>query len=538
VLIVGAGPTGLALGIGLRRHGINCCIIDRLEAPSPYSRALGLHARSLEIFDALDVLAPIRKASRRLKAVSVYGDKGFLFELDLTTLKAPYPWVLSCPQSEVEAVLIDRYRMLGGELIRSAELLDFRQDGSGVQARIRQGAEVQTLSAELLVGADGVGSTVREQLGIGFKGVDHSEHFLLADVPWDAPWRDDHSHGFLQEEGLLLALPLPQGWRLIMARSEPPEAPLSLAPFVERLTSILGEAPALGEPQWLSQFSVQRRLAQHFRRNRVFLAGDAAHVQSPLGAQGMNTGLADAFNLSWKLAFYLKGFGQGGLLDSYEQERRPVAEKMLYGVDMLSRASLVKLPLLRRSRDSLLKLAGSRPNISSRILRTASQLDVHYRNSPLVTCGPEADVGWRHQGPLPGDRLPDVALKSVRTGHLHQLHGLLRKPVHHLLLQLSERPEHSERLVMYALSDRLGQEYRERVHLTVITARTTADEDVPREGTTRIWRDQEGEFADAFGGSGRLWLMRPDGHLAYRAPVSNADDLLGYLERVLGKRAE
>ena len=539
MLIVGAGPTGLALGIGLRRHGINCCIIDRLEAPSPYSRALGLHARSLEIFEALDVLAPIRKASRRLKAVSVYGDKGFLFELDLTSLKAPYPWVLSCPQSEVEAVLIDRYRMLGGELIRSAELLDFRQDGSGVQARIRQGAEVQTLNAELLVGADGVGSTVREQLGIGFNGVDYSEHFLLADVPWDAaPWSNDRSHGFLQEEGLLLALPLPQGWRLIMARREPPETPLSLAPFSERLTSILGDVPDLGEPRWLSQFSVQRRLAQHFRRNRVFLAGDAAHVQSPLGAQGMNTGLADAFNLSWKLAFYLKGFGQGALLDSYEQERRPVAEKMLYGVDMLSRASLVKLPLLRRSRDSLLKLAGSRRNISSRLLRTASQLDVHYRNSPLVTCGPEADVGWRHQGPLPGDRLPDAALKSVRTGHLHQLHGLLRKPVHHLLLQLSESPEHNERLVMYALSDRLGQEYRERVHLTVIAARATADEDVPREGTTRIWRDHEGEFASAFGDQGRLWLMRPDGHLAYRAPVSNADDLLGYLERVLGKRAE
>ena len=539
MLIVGAGPTGLALGIGLRRHGINCCIIDRLGAPSPYSRALGLHARSLEIFEALDVLAPIRKASRRLKAVSVYGDKGFLFELDLTSLKAPYPWVLSCPQSEVETVLIDRYRMLGGELIRSTELLDFRQDGSGVQARIRQGAEVQTLNAELLVGADGVGSTVREQLGIGFKGVDYSEHFLLADVPWDAaPWSNDRSHGFLQEEGLLLALPLPQGWRLIMARREPPETPFSLAPFSERLTSILGDVPDLGEPRWLSQFSVQRRLAQHFRRNRVFLAGDAAHVQSPLGAQGMNTGLADAFNLSWKLAFYLKGFGQGALLDSYEQERRPVAEKMLYGVDMLSRASLVKLPLLRRSRDSLLKLAGSRRNISSRLLRTASQLDVHYRNSPLVTCGPEADVGWRHQGPLPGDRLPDAALKSGRTGHLHQLHGLLRKPVHHLLLQLSESPEHNERLVMYALSDRLGQEYRERVHLTVIAARATANGDVPREGTTRIWRDHEGEFANAFGDQGRLWLMRPDGHLAYRAPVSNADDLLGYLERVLGKRAE
>ena len=536
MLIVGAGPTGLTLGIGLRRHGIRCCIIDRLEQPSPYSKALGLHARSLEIFAALEVLAPIRKASKILKSIAVYGDKGFLFDLDLTSLEAPYPWVLSCPQSQVEASLMERYKALGGDLVRGTELLDFTQDGSGVRARIRQGVAVETVDCSLLVGADGVGSTVRQQLGIGFRGVDYSEHFLLADVDWQAPWRADSSHGFLQEAGLLIALPLPRGWRLIMARQDAPEPPLSLAPFQQRLAAILGEAPELGTPRWLSQFSVQRRLANHFRRNRVFLAGDAAHVQSPLGAQGMNTGLADAFNLSWKLAFYLKGYGNGELLDSYEQERRPVAEKMLNGVDLLSRASLVKLPMLRRTRDSLLKLAGGRAGVSRRILRTASQLDVHYRQSPLVTSGPEADVGWRHHGPLPGDRLPDAAMKSVRTGHLHQLHDLLRKPVHHLLLQLNEMPEHNEHLVLYALSDRLGQEYRDRVHLTVIVDRHTRAEHMPQEGTTRIWQDHQGDFAAAFGAGSRLWLMRPDGHLAYRAPVSNANHLLEYLERVMGKQ--
>ena len=268
---------------------------------------MGLHARTLEIFAALEVLAPIRKASRTLSAVSVYGDKGFLFELDLTSLDAPYPWVLSCPQSDVESVLTERYRSLGGELVRGTELLDFTQDGAGVRARLRQGTDVETVSCDLLVGADGVGSTVREQLGIGFNGVDYDEHFLLADVDWQGPWRNDSSHGFLQEEGLRIALPLPTGWRLIMARDEPWEGEIDLQPFADRLTPILGDTPDLGEPRWISRFSVQRRLAHHYRRNRVFLAGDAAHVQSPLGAQGMNTGLADAFNLSWKMAFYLKG---------------------------------------------------------------------------------------------------------------------------------------------------------------------------------------------------------------------------------------
>lgn len=535
-LIVGAGPTGLTLGIGLRRQGIACTIIDRLEAPSPWSKALGLHSRSLEVFAAMDVLGPVRKASRVLKAVSVYGDNGFLFELDLTSLQAPYPWVLSCPQSDVEKALIQRFKALGGELVRGVELLDFTQDGSGVTARIRQGADVQTLRSEVMVGADGVGSTVRQQLGIGFHGVEYSEHFLLADVDWESPWRNDSSHGFLQEEGLLIALPLPTGWRLIMATDTPPEAPLDVSVFEERLALILGEKPDLGKPRWISEFSVQRRLAQHYRRNRVYLAGDAAHVQSPIGAQGMNTGLADAFNLSWKLGYYLNGFGSGELLDSYEQERRPVAEKMIYGVDMLSRASLVKLPMLRRSRDSLLKLAGGRTKISSRILRTASQLDVHYRHSPIVSSGPESDLGWRREGPLPGDRLPDASLKSVRTGHLHQLHDLLRKPVHHLILQLSEKPEHNEKLVLYAFSDRLGQDYRNRTHLTVVAAKGTPHAEIPREGTTRIWQDHQGEFAAAFGHGPRLWLMRPDGHLAYRAPVGNADHLLEYLDKVLGKQ--
>ncbi|EKF72899.1 oxidoreductase [Alcanivorax hongdengensis A-11-3] len=534
MLIVGAGPTGLTLGIALRRQGIECLILDRLGEPSRHSRALGLHARTLEIFAAMQVLPTVRSGSMVQKAVSVYGESGFLFELDLTTLKAPYPWVLSCPQTVVEAALTERYLALGGKLERAVELLDFAQDGSGVRARVRRGSEVSQLEAALLVGADGVGSTVRQQLGIGFHGVDYNEHFLLADVSGLPDLRRDSSHGFLMPEGALFVLPMPEGWRLIISGAPPQEeAPVTLAPFRERLERVLPSPVELGEPRWLSQFTVQRRLAQHYRRNRVFLAGDAAHVQSPLGAQGMNTGIADAFNLGWKLALYLQGYGNGELLDSYEQERRPVAIQMLNQVEVLSRASLLRLPLLRRTRDSLLKMAGSRPQISQRLLRRASQLDVNYRQSPLVAFGPEAALGRRHFGPLPGDRVPDAALKSLRTGRDHQLQDLLQQPVHHLVIQLTAQPAHHEQMVLFALSERIPEEYRDRVHLTVIAAEEGADAlSLVREGTTRIWHDHRGEFARAFGEQSRLWLIRPDGHLGYRAPVSDADHLLGYLERL------
>lgn len=532
VLIVGAGPTGLALGIGLRRQGVDCCIIDRLQAPLPYSRALGLHARTLEIFAAMEVLAPIRQAAKTLKATRVHGDRGPLFTLDLTLLQAPYPWILSCPQSRVETALADRYRTLGGRLERGVELLDFRQDGKGVQARLRRGTSVESHDYDLMVGSDGVHSVVREQLGVGFAGLAYREHFLLADVNWQAPWPSDMVQGFLQENGLLLALPMPQAWRLILTQLEEPPDRLSLVPFQARLEALLGQAPELGEPLWLSHFSVQRRLADHYRRNRVFLAGDAAHAQSPMGGQGMNTGIADAFNLSWKLALYLKGNGRGELLDSYERERRPVARRMLYSVDGLSRASLLQRPWLRWCRDWLFKLIGPRVFFQKRFLRTASQLQVNYRGSALLGHGPGVNKRWRRRRPVPGDRVPDAALVSLRTGHHHQLHDLLKQPVHHLLLQLSAEPDSKQQLVLYALSDRLGEEHAERVHLTVIVAADGEPGSLPQEGTTRIWQDHHGTFAKAFGQGDGLWLMRPDGHLAYRAPVSDGDHLLAYLERL------
>lgn len=547
VLIVGAGPTGLTLGINLCRAGVPCRIIERLPERRAHSRALALHARTLEILDAMGVREAIEQRGVRYRGIDVYGDRrnGIatpLMKLDLGQLKVPFPYILCCPQPRLEQVLENRFREFGGELWRDTELLSFSQDGGGVRARLRRGGREESLDVPLMVGCDGAQSRVRETLGLPFEGHEYREDFLLADVDWAIKLSRGRFHGFLLAEGPLVALPLPVGWRLVVTvprgaeresgEQRPDQA--DMTPFYQRIRAALGDdAPLPGEPRWLSRFSIHRRLVSHYRRSRVLLAGDACHVQSPVAAQGMNTGIGDAFNLAWKLALFCQGYGGGALLDSYHQERRPVAAEMLRGVDALSRASLVHTRLLRGARDSLLRFAGHRPRLERRLLRRAGQLDVGYRQSPLVDAGPDADLGWRHQGPLPGDRVPDARLVSQRDGRRRRVHGLLREPRHHLLLQLGEAPDHRARVILHALLSRLPDEYLHHLRVTVIGPATIDPVDLGiAADQVHLWEDREGDFLRLFGEASRLWLMRPDGHLAYRAPLTDADDLLAFLERL------
>lgn len=531
VLIVGAGPTGLALAIRLRQLGVDCLVIDRLAEPMPWSRALGLHARTLEIFHALGVLTAVKQRSATLTKVMIHNNKGPLLALDLTTLDAPFPWVLSCPQAQVEEVLAERFAELGGRILRGAELLSFVQQAGTVAAQLQIDGERHQLQCELLVGCDGAHSQVREQLAVSFAGVTQKDHFLIADLPIDWSLESTSSHGFLLSQGSLIALPMPDCWRLVInqAASEDSEGEVTLAPFRDRLTAALGECPELGEPRWLTRFSIHRRLAGSYRQNRVLLAGDACHIQSPLGAQGMNTGIGDAFNLSWKLALFLRGIGGGRLLDSYERERRPIARNMLYSVDALSRASFSRSPVLRFGRDWVLRLLNRYPRRAAGLLRRVSQLDIAYRDSPMVRQGPSY---WPKDklGPLPGERIPDVRLQS-RDGPV-ALVDLLRDPRHYLLIQLEVEPDAAQVLTAYALADRIPTEFGDWVSTIIVRGAEPSDSlRELSEFDVSLMRDQDGAFAARFGPGSGLWLMRPDGHLGYRATLADGDQLIDWLRQ-------
>ena len=529
VLIVGAGPTGLTLAIRLRQLGIDCLVIDKLAEPMPWSRALGLHSRTLEIFHALDVLEPVRLLSNVQTAVSVHNDEGILLTLDLTSLEAPFPSLLICPQGDVEKALAERFEALGGRIWRNVSLQSFFQHGDGVVANLLVEGAIHRLDCALLVGCDGAHSRVREQLGISFDGVTEKDHFLIADLDIHWSLSRSSSHGFLLSTGSMIALPMPDCWRLVInqAAADDTESEVTLAPFRERLTAAFGECPPLGAPRWLTRFTIHRRLASRYRQNRVLLAGDACHIQSPLGAQGMNTGIGDAFNLAWKLALFLGGMGGGRLLDSYERERRPVARAMLYSVDLLSRSSFSRNRLLRAGRDWVLKFMSGRPSIGKRLLRRASQLDINYRDSNLVGSG---SAGWPagKEGPEPGDRLPDARLTSGNDV-LHLI-DLLRDPRHYLLIQLDDEPDSQQLVTAYALADRVPAEFGQWVRTLVIAGATPARSlRELEEFDVSLLTDQHGEFCQRFGSGAGLWLMRPDGHLAFRASLADADQLLDWL---------
>lgn len=529
VLIVGAGPTGLTLGIRLRQQGVACRIIERLPAPLPWSRALGLHARTQELLAALGVLDAVRERSLGLQAVNVYGERDHLFRLDLDALDAPYPQVLSCPQATVEELLTERFLALGGVLERGVELTGFQQQADHVVALLRDENGERRCRASVLVGCDGAGSQVRQQAGISFDGVRYADHFLLADVALDWPLSPSCTHGFLRAEGALIAIPMPDRWRLIINLADDEDlSPVTDAmPIQQRLERYM-PAARIDAVHWVSRFSIHRRLAGRYRLNRVFLAGDACHIQSPLGAQGMNTGIADAFNLAWKLGHYLQGWGGGRLLDSYEQERRPVAAQMLQQVDLLSRGSFSRAAWVRQGRELTLRWLSRQPALARRLLRRASQLDVHYRQSPQVS-----GRGNQRPGPKPGDRMPDALLVRARHSGEDALHRWLLDPRWHLVIQLPQQPDHPDFLTLYALVSRLVESTSAQLRLhCVVSGRWPAALNDLTTSDVQCWQDTHGHWLRQYGEQGQLWLMRPDGHLGFRAPLTDSDQLLLWLARL------
>src|SRR5689334_17394792 len=304
VLIAGAGPVGLTLGAALIQRGIGTVLIDRQAEGANTSRAAVVHARTLEALDELAVTGAMVERGVIVPRFTVRDGDRALLTVDFSHLPTPYPYTLMLPQSDTEAILSDRLRHLGGEVRRPAELVGVRPDADGVTATLRDGG---TIRARYLVGADGMHSTVRELSGIGFTGQAYEESFVLADVRMDWPLPDDEVTLHFSPAGLVVVAPLPGGrHRIVATLDEAPEHPNR-----EDVQSLLDTRGPRRRPArvehvvWSSRFRLHHRLADRYRVRRLFLAGDAAHVHSPAGGQGMNTGIQDAVALAARLTAVL-----------------------------------------------------------------------------------------------------------------------------------------------------------------------------------------------------------------------------------------
>jgi len=397
VLVVGAGPTGLLLVGDLAEAGVSVRILERRTEESNVTRAFGVHARTLELLDARGLADELTRTGAHVRRLQLFGG----ISLDLGSLPSRFDYLLVTPQYETEQVLQRRNDRLGVEVVRGTEFTGLRQDDSGVEIYARSGdGAATTYRARYVVGADGVGSQVRAALGLPFPGRSVLQSIMLADVRLSDP-PDQVLAVNAVGDGFAFVAPFGGGWYRIFAwdrsRQVDDKAPLELDEIRAVTRRALGTDFGMNDPRWMSRFHSDERQVPHYRVGRVFVAGDAAHVHSPAGGQGMNTGLQDAANLSWKLAAAVQGWAPQGLLDTYHAERHPVGAMVVRSSGTLIRLAMLKSPLARATRDVLGAAALRVPAVAHRAIGIVSGVGFHY-------------AAPRRSHPMAGRRAPDMVL--------------------------------------------------------------------------------------------------------------------------------
>ncbi|HKD47426.1 MAG TPA: FAD-dependent monooxygenase [Rhizomicrobium sp.] len=408
VLIVGAGPTGLVLALWLTKFGVKCRIVDKTDKPGSTSRALAVHARTLELYRQLDLTEAVIQNGHKVPAVNLWVKGEKKVHLDFATVGedlTPYPFLHIFPQDEHERLLVARLEQLGVAVERSTSLLSYAEEKDGIMARLATDKGEQQCHAAYIAGCDGARSRVRETMGTGFPGGTYAQIFYVADVEASGPAADGELHVDLDEADFVAVFPLKgQGRaRLIgTVRDERARHPEALK-FEDVADRAIGHMKVdVKNVHWFSTYRVHHRVTQHFRKNRAFVLGDAAHIHSPVGGQGMNTGIGDAINLAWKLSWVVNGRAPDALLDSYEPERIAFARRLVATTDRVFSFVSTEGPFadLMRTRVAPLVIPaiGKVEAVREWLFRTVSQTLIHYRGSALAQGRAGSVEG--------GDRLP------------------------------------------------------------------------------------------------------------------------------------
>lgn len=537
VVIVGAGPTGLTLALELSVQQVPFILIDPLYTTSPYSRALVLHSRSLELFSRhpslVSNLLPLCKQNIGL---SFYIHQKKAFEVDLNResmgeLDTEYSGPYSLSQSETESCLERQLEEYGGKVERGTKATSIVQNDNGVSVRVRkvrrdgyEEPDEEGIHCQYIVGCDGSHSMVRKSADLKFEGSAYASDFLLADVKlkWDyAPDRVT----LLMGNEFMMCLPLKDGaYRLVLsvpnskngdstygeARDDEP----TLKEFKEAFQRLAtGNIQLEDPPIWIARFKLHHRIADSFRNGRIFVAGDAAHIHSPAGGQGMNTGIQDAINLGWKLGMVLRNEKNGTFLDSYNNERRRVGTNLLKGTDQVFEFMATTNPIYLWLRNTLFPwiapIAFKKGANRSRRYRFISQLAIRYRHSSICEtastyCGPRRG----------GDRAPDGRIILPGTQNTTNLYSLFQGPTHHLLLfsGLGKESLDAEELL-----ETVGTDFPEkekswlRIH-RIVGQEKRGEDDICDEGG--VLHERYGFVNDP-----GYVLVRPDAYIGYIGTV-------------------
>ena len=550
VLIVGAGPVGLTAALALAQQGVAFRIIDRLPQRINQSRAAAVHARTCELFERLGVIDQFLGVGVKVHGMHVMDQTGkTLLRNSLDGLPTAYNFYLGIGQDETERLLTEEVARHGVSVERSVTLTALSQTPDTVTATLMHSdGREERFTTPYLVGCDGSKSVVRHRLGLDLEGETLDAYWVTADVRVDWPYPVDEGVAIPTPEGFVVATPLPHGrWRLVVNMGEKPaELPKEVSlEEVEEACDRVGVHVKLSDPTWISPFAINTRLVPTMQVGRVFLAGDASHVHSPVGGQGMNTGIQDAINLAWKLALIIKGWGTEALLDSYNAERHANAKRVLGFVGPATRMADLRLPVATRVR-RLAMMAVGHLGLTALAAQRISEIDIHYRHSPVVGEHHRGSGEWlkgriQHdphprlydcwdfgKGPHPGERAPDAHGLTDGSPEPRRLHQDWVGDHRHQLLVFTGRQPTTERV--RHLAELAAQTEVESGGL--IRPRVVRPTDVPGHNGGLV--DQDGEAHHVYGARYEcLYLVRPDGYVGFRSQPAEKEPLREYLARIL-----
>jgi 2-polyprenyl-6-methoxyphenol hydroxylase-like FAD-dependent oxidoreductase len=527
------------------------------EGPSIWSKAAAVQTRTMEVFDAMGIAAEAIARGRPVYGVSIFSGDKRVGRAHIELHDTPYPYMLGISQRDTELLLGEHLVRLGGRIERGVKLEGFSQDGEGVTADLTgpDGNKEQARAA-WLVGCDGAHSSVRKALGLSFEGSTFEQSLIQADIKATIPVaHDDHEAVlFLSPSGAAGFLPVFAEGRYRLIVMAPPED--RSEPTLENFRSIVAErcppGTEVSDPGWMIGFRFHSRIAASYRTDRVFLAGDAAHIHSPAGAQGMNLGIQDAYNLAWKLALVARGAGRPELLDSYHPERHPVAATIVKTTDLGTRGMMrmisLRTPIAQELRDQAIGFLMSTNLFQERAFRAVSGVQVDYRGSPIV--GEHRTSLWRTNlrkststetpavadwldfgdGPGPGVRVGDIDLAWPLDGK-QTVFDLLRGTRHTLLLFDGAAATEEGYARLSTIGDRVRDRYGAHVATYVVTPSTEKPAALAWDGPVVL--DEGSVLHRHFGaGSECLYLIRPDGYVGFRSLPADEAKLFEHLEAI------
>lgn len=547
VLIVGAGPTGLLLSILLTREKVPFKVIDKKSGPTTHSKALAMHARTLEVLQDIGLSEQFLQAGKSVKGMQLENGKEILAQMDLSILDTKYNSMHVIPQSETERILCDTLKEQKVPIHWETELCDFEYNKEIITVYMKR-KEGNIIKEEFtwVIGCDGMHSCVRDKNEILFEGTDITEAFALADLHIHGELDSNFAHVSFanNREGVVFFIPLPNGkWRMIVNNCllEHKED-ANNEYFTRMIQERYDKSMSTSQIDWATVFHIHYREASQFSKGNFFLVGDAAHVHSPIGGQGMNTGLQDAYNLSWKLGFVYHGQAKKKLLETYHEERHANATKLLRSTKFLTNLIAPTSRFMKWLKPYLIKWI-TRERIKKKLMRMISQLEVNYRNMSLSITHKASFFSkngrYFNRGPKAGERTPDAKIEVVGKPEIHSVYEFISGPLFNSFIFLSDAKnldtDELSEVKRYKDFDKIKiSRYVRNIVIKHKEFLENEKEYLQNEWTGNVILDEDGSFHERYHARRPcLYVIRADNYIGLKSHTIKFHNLRKYFARIL-----